>query len=319
MKPIFKLSALVLFSFITSCANSPMETSVKSEENRKQMSFLKKGMSEKQVYALIGEPYQKGSYQLDQNSYEVWYYITRSFELGQEQPHMDNFTPIVFQKGKMIGFGKRFYNSVFDEKIRRLAEEERKEAYTDDEEEWPPGDHQVIPMTPSEEDKKAAEDNQTDENQPEDLQDVLDGIQKEDQKVQQQQGEEPSKRDLTPQEKEAVEEFVQDQTPPQPEAKKPDQKTPSPDKKAVEGYMQNQKPSQPENKTLDQTMPSEEKAQEPDTDNDSTFTPEEEEVIEKSLKEYQDSESEKPVQKPEGKQEDTDKKQENNQSYPFWE
>lgn len=135
--------ALLLFA---GCAGSPLATGAKAEENTFNMAYIRIGMSEDQVYDIMGRPYDIESYDIDKEYFEVWFYLTRKVALGQTRLVPGNFTPLVFQDGFLVGWGRNYYNHLLDiENAKEKRREDLRQRYTDDEDEWPPQTHQIIP------------------------------------------------------------------------------------------------------------------------------------------------------------------------------
>lgn len=139
----FLFFSLLLF---VGCAGSPLATGAKAEENTFNMAYIRIGMSEDQVYNVMGRPYDIETYEMDEEYFEVWFYVTRRVDLGQTRLVPGNFTPLVFQDGFLVGWGKNYYNHLLDiENAREKRREDLRQRYTDDDDEWPPHTHQIIP------------------------------------------------------------------------------------------------------------------------------------------------------------------------------
>ncbi len=181
---------LVIFAMITSCSNSPLESDVKTVKNRANLSYLKKGMNQAQVNNLMGAPHQKGTYEVDKKEYEVWFYIIKPYELGQKKAFIDNLYPIVFKNQIVIGFGKKFFEYLFDiGEQREIQEEEERQKYTPDPEEWPSNENKIIPIIPESAEEQPKKSDQPEE-KPEDLQEVLNKIQQDEEQEKAKEAEE---------------------------------------------------------------------------------------------------------------------------------
>lgn len=136
---------LIILITTSSCYRSVLQTGVTSEENRIKLANISKGMSQGQVLEVMGYPHKLENKKYKKKRYDIWYYVTQPVILGQSQLVFDNFTPVIFHKCKLIGWGKRFYRYFFDvDNIRDLIKEEKRQAYTDDRDEWPRNEHQFI-------------------------------------------------------------------------------------------------------------------------------------------------------------------------------
>ncbi|NGX29053.1 MAG: hypothetical protein K940chlam1_01246 [Candidatus Anoxychlamydiales bacterium] len=140
---------------LSGCFKTPLKTGAISEQNRISLYSLEIGMSTEQVLDVMGYPYKTEERMYNVELYEIWYYITEPTYLGQSELITRNFTPLVFEAGHLIGWGRNFYKYQFDvedEKAKRKAEKDQK--YTDDKEEWPSNQHTIIePMSASKKDK----------------------------------------------------------------------------------------------------------------------------------------------------------------------
>lgn len=140
---------------LTGCFKTPLKTGAISEQNRISLYSLEIGMTTEQVLDVMGYPYKTEERMYNAELYEIWYYITEPTYLGQSELITRNFTPLVFEAGNLIGWGRNFYKYQFDiedEKGKRKAEKDQK--YTDDKEEWPSNQHTIIePMSSSKKDQ----------------------------------------------------------------------------------------------------------------------------------------------------------------------
>ncbi len=147
-----RLILLVLLIFLLDgCFKTPTKTGAISEENRINLSSLSIGMTQQQVLDIMGYPYKTEEKISHNKIYEIWYYITERTLLGQSKLITRNFTPVIFEAGHLIGWGRNFYKYTLDidnERQKRLQEQSQK--YTDDKEEWPKNTHTIIaPMNES--------------------------------------------------------------------------------------------------------------------------------------------------------------------------
>jgi len=143
MKRLF-LFILLIFS-LNGCFKNPIKTGAISEENRINLSTLAIGMTQQQVLDNMGYPYKTEERVSQNRVYEVWYYITERTLLGQSRLITRNFTPVVFEAGHLVGWGNNFYKYTFDiDDEKQKREEEKRQRYTDDKNEWPRNEHTII-------------------------------------------------------------------------------------------------------------------------------------------------------------------------------
>jgi outer membrane protein assembly factor BamE (lipoprotein component of BamABCDE complex) len=105
------LTALVVLVGIQGCAGSPVQTGWEAEENREKMVNLKIGMSKAQVMAAMGRPRKTESYQIEGQNLEFWLYLTEG-RTPYESLSDKHFTPLAFTDGKLVGWGRNYYERV---------------------------------------------------------------------------------------------------------------------------------------------------------------------------------------------------------------
>lgn len=141
---------IFIFIFFMSCSYSPLSTGKQAEINLIEMGDIKKGMSINKVKSILHSPFKAEKIRMDNKKYLVWFYITKEIQLGQRELIDENFTPFVFYKNKLQGWGYKFYNHVFNiDKIMEKRKKEERSKYTEDRDEWPSNEHKII--TPKEE------------------------------------------------------------------------------------------------------------------------------------------------------------------------
>ncbi len=122
------LSALLL---LHGCATSnALKTTAVSERNIDNLSRLNLGMSEDQVLRIMRDPYKDESFQLSEDQYDVWLYVTQPTVLGQTRMVPFNLTPLIFRNKILVGTGYGYYNWLKDRsnenKQSTLSPEENK-------------------------------------------------------------------------------------------------------------------------------------------------------------------------------------------------
>lgn len=101
-KVLFCVSALVLTINLSGCGivyhYQARETAALITER------LQVGMSTEQVRSAIGPPSDREAYK-DQ---EIWFYKTK--QLGTDGSRKQIYTPVVFENGKVAGWGTKYHN-----------------------------------------------------------------------------------------------------------------------------------------------------------------------------------------------------------------
>jgi outer membrane protein assembly factor BamE (lipoprotein component of BamABCDE complex) len=140
--------------FLTGCAKtSLMQSGSEAEYNQYYIGKLRMGMTEDEVWDMMGRPYKTESRPVKGNMYDVWYYVTKGKILGQTKILSRNLTPLVFKDKILKGWGRRYYKYLLDiDDARERAESREHQKYTNDKDEWPPEEHGYVP-SPYEKDK----------------------------------------------------------------------------------------------------------------------------------------------------------------------
>ena len=89
-------------------------TAAKNIENSKQ---LRAGMSKSRVLEIMGEPLTEEEY----NTPDVWYYYVETVWLDGLTTR-DECMPVVFENGKLVGWGNRFYTQYRSRGVRNARE-----------------------------------------------------------------------------------------------------------------------------------------------------------------------------------------------------
>ena len=119
MRLLFKL--LLSFIFLASCQNSAFVQTQAANETMSRMNKLQRGMSTKRVRALLGCPKKIANKIAYSQTYTVWYYVTQGVVFSQPDYYQVNFTPLVFRRDKLVGWGKAFYYNLFRAKNANLG------------------------------------------------------------------------------------------------------------------------------------------------------------------------------------------------------
>jgi hypothetical protein len=124
MRAAYSILALILCVSCSMSNNQGLSTLSSSEVNIQRMSRLIVGMGQLDVLELMRRPYSYESFQIDKDTYDVWFYVTMPTVLGQSRLVPQNLTPLAFKNGVLIGWGYRYYNSFV--KNKGLPEKESK-------------------------------------------------------------------------------------------------------------------------------------------------------------------------------------------------
>jgi outer membrane protein assembly factor BamE (lipoprotein component of BamABCDE complex) len=105
-------------------ANNALEYEAVSENNLYHIAKIRKGMSEKQIMQIMGKPYDYESFQIEDDIYDVWFYVTKPTGLDQTRMVPQNLTPITFKNGIFVGTGYYWYYFAMKEQARDAAAKE---------------------------------------------------------------------------------------------------------------------------------------------------------------------------------------------------
>ncbi len=92
-----------------------------SETNHYHIARLRKGMSEKQVLQIMHKPYSYETFQVEEDIYDVWFYVTRPTGLDQTRMVPQNLTPLTFKNGVLVGTGYNWYYYAMKEQAAEAA------------------------------------------------------------------------------------------------------------------------------------------------------------------------------------------------------
>ncbi len=113
-----RLSYLLLAStlFLGGCiGNMALDTMSASENNMYNLWRISKGMSQSRVLQIMHKPFEYETFQFDQDTFDVWFYITRMTGLGQTRMVPQNLTPLTFKNGVLVDVGWVYYNYLLKE------------------------------------------------------------------------------------------------------------------------------------------------------------------------------------------------------------
>jgi hypothetical protein len=80
-----------------------------AKRNNQLMLTLNPGQTKQEVLKIMGGPSRNERYSLDKKQIDVWYYRTDSFLTGSWDDD-EYFTPMVFEDGILVGWGKDYYD-----------------------------------------------------------------------------------------------------------------------------------------------------------------------------------------------------------------
>jgi outer membrane protein assembly factor BamE (lipoprotein component of BamABCDE complex) len=102
----FIISATLVFSGCVS--NNILPSSSGANLNVSRMHELSVGMTQDQVFEIMRYPMKEDQITTAEGRYDIWYYLTKSTILGQNEEVERNLTPLVFKDGIFIGKGYSF-------------------------------------------------------------------------------------------------------------------------------------------------------------------------------------------------------------------
>src|SRR3989338_2568535 len=105
-----RLLIFFIFIFLQICKyNDSLETLSASETNITNLSRIHYGMTEEEVECVMHLPYKKKSFEIENDSYEVWFYITNATTSDQKKLVRTNLTPLIFKNDLYISKGYNYY------------------------------------------------------------------------------------------------------------------------------------------------------------------------------------------------------------------
>ncbi|MBS0625419.1 MAG: DUF3192 domain-containing protein [Verrucomicrobia bacterium] len=92
--------------------NATLGTSATAQRNVENLARVSLGMNENQVFRIMRQPYKSESHQIEEDRYEVWFYVTRPTIMDQTRMVSTNLTPLTFKNGVLHGMGYQYYKSI---------------------------------------------------------------------------------------------------------------------------------------------------------------------------------------------------------------
>lgn len=102
-------------------ASNGLEYESVSTTNLYHIARIRKGMSERQVLHIMHKPYSYESFQVENDIYDVWFYVTRPTGLDQTRMVPQNLTPLTFKNGILVGTGYYWYYYAMKEEASEVA------------------------------------------------------------------------------------------------------------------------------------------------------------------------------------------------------
>ena len=93
--------------------------------NREKLNELEVGMTKEQVTEIMGTPYRREA----ENKSEWWLYKTDASYRGQWLRESEYLTPLVFENGELVGWGKNYWKTEeqrLDVKIDQTIKQDNK-------------------------------------------------------------------------------------------------------------------------------------------------------------------------------------------------
>lgn len=113
---------LILGIFAGGClASNGLQYEAMSETNQYRLALVQKGMSEKQVLHIMHKPYSYESFVVDEDIYDIWFYVTRPTGLDQTRMVPQNLTPLTFKNGVLVGTGYQWYYFAMRENVTQIS------------------------------------------------------------------------------------------------------------------------------------------------------------------------------------------------------
>jgi outer membrane protein assembly factor BamE (lipoprotein component of BamABCDE complex) len=109
-------NALMLFTAVAVCAIMTSCGYFSQYSNVEHSQKLRVGMTKQQVLKIMGEPLRNQKY----NKPDVWYYYVET-QWHDFLTTEDECMPLVFENGKLIGWGCEYYNKMLMEKDKKRS------------------------------------------------------------------------------------------------------------------------------------------------------------------------------------------------------
>lgn len=128
----------VAISFAGCVANNSLQYDAVAQTNVYRIARVRKGMSEKEVLQIMHKPYKYESFEVDEDIYDVWFYVTKPTGLDQTRMVPQNLTPLTFKNGVLVGTGYSWYYFAMKEQANSAPtpEEEKPKSQQEEDKEF---------------------------------------------------------------------------------------------------------------------------------------------------------------------------------------
>ena len=109
IKTAVPLLFLILFA---GCGASATKTREEAQKNRNAILSLEIGMTEDEVLATMGKPRKIEIQSSNNRNIELWLYLTEGLIINDGIVRHSDHTPLAFENGKLIGWGRNFYDRI---------------------------------------------------------------------------------------------------------------------------------------------------------------------------------------------------------------
>jgi len=103
------VATLFVIIFFAGCGSSTA-IQEQAERNVRSLLSLDIGMTQDEVLLAMGEPKKKKTHLLGDRTIEAWFYLTEGLIINDTMMRESDYTPAVFEGGKLTGWGRNFYN-----------------------------------------------------------------------------------------------------------------------------------------------------------------------------------------------------------------
>jgi outer membrane protein assembly factor BamE (lipoprotein component of BamABCDE complex) len=102
-------------------ASNSLQYETIAENNLYRIARTRKGMDEKQVLSIMHKPYCYETFVMEDDVYDIWFYVTRTTGLDQTRMVPQNLTPLTFKNGTLVGSGYYWYYFALKEEASEMA------------------------------------------------------------------------------------------------------------------------------------------------------------------------------------------------------
>lgn len=103
----------LLIACLSGCiANNTLADAAISETNVNRLSRVSLRMNQEEVLQIMHAPYDRESYRVGEDRYDIWFYVTTVTVLDQSRMVPKNLTPLTFRNRQLVGVGYDYYHWV---------------------------------------------------------------------------------------------------------------------------------------------------------------------------------------------------------------